>query len=371
MKGSPGDPTPTVGFYVHYHGRGHKHRTEAILQRLRLPATIITSRLERENWTAPTLRGVIGIDCDNDAVASEGLKHSTDVPALHYAPLWTPTVTRRVAAYTHWLATEIPDVVVVDVSVEISMLTRLASIPQIVMRQHGRRDDPAHLSAYAAAHSLLAPFPQFMEDDITPAWVQEKTVYLDGFARETPQATTERRHSSNRTKIAVMFGRGGNESRGDQLVEAAAAMDDCQWTVVGKDAPTHSQISDNMHFAGWVECPQALLNEADIVVTAAGHNSVMEVGQLGKPMVVIAEERPFEEQVRKVAVLNRERLAVGLEQWPAPTDWPAIVQQALELDTGLWNRVFLSDGAEQAATHIASVAQWSRDSRMKSEAINL
>ncbi|MEO9590511.1 glycosyl transferase family 28 protein, partial [Rhodopirellula bahusiensis] len=295
------DRQPRVGFYVHYHGMGHKHRTEAILNQLSIPATVITSRIHQLDWNGPTLTDIIGIDCDNDDVPVRGMQHAQDVSALHHAPLWTNSITKRVAQYTRWLDDTRPDVMVVDVSAEISMLTRLASIPQIVMRQHGRRDDPAHLSAYEAAHSLLAPFPESMEDDVTPEFVREKTIYLDGFCRDwkNQPASPSRpsQEDSDRPLVVVMFGRGGTGDVHQTLRDAAKSMPQSDWVVLGKEDDDNAiRTPLNLTFAGWQDNPEKWLSDASVVVTSAGHNSVMELGQARCRIIAIAEDRPFEEQ---------------------------------------------------------------------------
>lgn len=350
-----------IGFYVHYHGLGHKHRTEAILQHLTVPASVVTSRIANLAWQGPTLDNVVEIACDIDEVSQAGLKYAGDVPAMHYAPLWTNTITKRVSQYTEWLQQYVPDVMVVDVSAEISLLTRLASIPQVVMRQHGDRSDPAHLGAYAAAHSLLAPFPESLEDDVTPDWVRRKTTYLDGFCRNTSGFSQPVTY--DRPTIVVIFGRGGNQDRHAALAEAASTVKEYDWIVVGKSAPDCVRLPENLSYAGWCESPHRYVTNSAVVVTAAGHNSIMELGSLKARMIAIAEKRPFDEQVRKAIVLNREGLAVGVDRWPDKSEWPTLIEQALLLDVSRWNKVFASDGAETAANHITKVARWSRRER--------
>lgn len=350
-----------VGFYVHYHGMGHKHRTEAILNYLNIPATVITSRMEKLQWSGPRLEDVVGIACDNEGLSQIGLQHAGDVPALHFAPLWSTNMALRAAAYTHWLAKVKPATVVIDVSVEISMLTRLAAIPQIIMRQHGDRNDPAHLNAYAGAHSLLAPFPAMLEDDITPQWVREKTVYLSGFSRAKPRGFQGTSHKASDFDIVFLFGRGGVADMVEHLSRAAAKLPEYKIAVLGKEHPEEAGPSPtNLHYLGWVEDVTAFIRNAQIVVTAAGHNSVMELGEARKRFIAIAEPRPFAEQLRKVEILRREGLAVGLDRWPDADAWPSLIETAKKIDVCKWDRIFNGNGAKQAADHIEEVAGWSQ-----------
>lgn len=67
---------------------------------------------------------------------------------------------------------------VVDVSVEVAMLARLASVPTICVRLNGKRDDAPHLEAFRGAIGLMAPFHPTLEMADTPAWIRDKTVYF-------------------------------------------------------------------------------------------------------------------------------------------------------------------------------------------------
>ncbi|MCM2373667.1 glycosyltransferase [Aporhodopirellula aestuarii] len=364
---------PHAGFYVHYHGMGHKHRTEAILKHLSIPATVVTSRMDSLNWNGPTLSNVVGIECDNEELNQEGLKRAADVPCLHFAPLWSDNISNRVAKYTAWLADAKPDVMVVDVSAEISQLTRLSSIPQIVMRQHGDRSDPGHLHTYAAAHSLLAPFPQSMEDEITPDWVREKTVYLHGFCRsKSGHSEIPSPSLTGQPTIVFMFGRGGTGEVHERLRATAESLPAYRILVIGKERDeSHHRDPANLHYLGWVNNAPDYTASADVVVTAAGHNSVMELGYARAKFIAIAQPRPFNEQIRKVNVLHREQLAIGLEQWPDDANWPELIHRARRLDPSKWDDVFKEDGAKQAADHIHRVALWSSEKRQRSARISL
>lgn len=358
---------PLIGYYTHYHGFGHQRRAEAILAQVRNPACVISSRLRPENWSVPPGTTFLDLPCDDDDVLEEGLTRSSDVPGVHYVPLWAPNCRQRIANYTAWLASERPALVVVDVSVEISLLTRMASIPQIVMRQHGQRDDAAHENAYHAAEKLLAPFPEMLEDEITPEWVRQKTVYLGGFARAiTPISRADARDrlglSSDKRVVVVMTGRGGHARTSAQIIEAAAATKNWQWHVIGGiDEEGVESSPANVTWHGWVGDPEVYIKASDVLVTAAGHNSVMEAGRERVRMIAIPEDRPFREQERKVAVLDREQLAIGQREWPAARSWPALLERAMQLDLSRWDAVFSENGAEQAARLIEEIADWSAD----------
>ena len=360
-------PLRPVGFYVHYHGRGHRNRTLAILNQMLAaspqqprPVAILASRMDGLDWPA-NVKQVLELACDIDGVPAAGLARAEDVPSLHFAPLHTPTIRRRVHQLAEWFDRSNPAAVVIDVSAEVTQLARLASVPTIVMRQHGDRRDAAHEAAYHAADRLLAPFPESLEDDITPGWVREKTTYAAGFCRYTEPAPSREQAREQlewaTPHVVVMSGRGGDGSNLDHIADAAAAMPDVTWVVIGMTSQRAAALPSNVNVPGWIDNPLTYLAAADVVVSAGGHNSVMELAHARARTVIIPEPRPFEEQVRKAAVLKRQRLSLVRDRWPDAADWPALVHEASDLDGSRWAAITDGNGAATLAAAIETVAQ--------------
>ncbi|GAA3138733.1 hypothetical protein GCM10020255_014670 [Rhodococcus baikonurensis] len=51
------------------------------------------------------------------------------------------------------------------------------------------------------------------------------------------------------------------------------------------------------------------------MVSHAGQNAVADIAIAGKPAIVIAQERPFGEQVATAGALSMHNLAVTLKEW--------------------------------------------------------
>lgn len=95
------------------------------------------------------------------------------------------------------------------------------------------------------------------------------------------------------------------------------------------------------------------LGAADVVVTHAGQNAVAEVAAARRPAVVVAQPRPYGEQAATVDALNRLGTAVGLQSWPAPGAWPALLEQAVALGGDRWEQWSTGRGAQQAAAQLS------------------
>ncbi len=106
----------------------------------------------------------------------------------------------RIAA---WVERTDPALIVVDVSVEVALFARLLSVPTVVMRLAGERNDQPHLEAFRSATRVLAPFPAALDAPGTPGWVRDKTFYAGFLGGAAPAPTREGQD------IVVVFGRGG------------------------------------------------------------------------------------------------------------------------------------------------------------------
>ncbi|MGF7150285.1 hypothetical protein FHS96_003943 [Sphingomonas zeicaulis] len=110
---------------------------------------------------------------------------------------------------------------VVDVSVEIAMFARLASVPIVYVRLKGRCLDRPHLDAFRAATTLLAPFHDALDDKETPAWVRARTFYAPAIVDAAPTRARVEEHV-----VRVVTGRGGGIADGVRWSEAACAAPD-------------------------------------------------------------------------------------------------------------------------------------------------
>lgn len=116
------------------------------------------------------------------------------------------------------------------------------------------------------------------------------------------------------------------------------------------------RILDRAH--GWVEDPWPDLCAADVVVCAAGQNSMADVAAAGRRAIVLPLPRPYGEQDATARVLSDAGLALvpmmaGAEP-PEPDCWPGLLDRAPAADWSAWG----TDGAaDRAADVIGEVAR--------------
>jgi hypothetical protein len=330
-----------IGYYVHHHGAGHLARARVIRNALRCPVVLLGTSVGDEG---------VALDDDRPVDRSATRDDSARWPdALHYAPLDHPGIRRRVATMARWISDAAPSLMIVDVSVEVAMLARLASVPVLYVRLAGKRTDPAHLEAFRGARALIAPYPQQFEVADTPDWVRDKTFYCPGLTAEPQQ------HANEGGPVLVVAGRGGDAFDGEQLADAARTCSHVQWRAIGPVTPPRNCPS-NLTLVGWSDRADQEIWAASIVVGAAGDGLVTAVLAAEKPFICIPQSRPFDEQIATAAGLDRARAAIVRSVWPLSSEWPDLIDAAIRIDPKRQRALSDPKGARKLARWIEGLA---------------
>lgn len=347
-----------VGYYVHHQGAGHWQRAVALagaLAALGRPCTLMGSFAELDTAEAPG--PVLDLPDDRLDAGFDGLDGTAERPeCLHYAPLRHPGIRVRMGRIAAWAAEHDPVLMIVDVSAEVALLARLLSVPSLVVRLSGTRTDRPHLEAFRAASRLLAPFPAALDGGAVPDWIHEKTLY-GGFLGAAPVAAPE-----GDGRIVVVFGRGGAGGDLRRLAEAAGAVPERDWHVLGPVSGA-GDVPPNLHLHGWVGDVRPHLAPASLVVGGAGDGLVTAVAALGKRFLCLPEPRAYDEQVAKAAALERLGAAVVHRGWPEASAWADLVARGLALDPGVVRGLAETDALARTAAAIEALCREVADLR--------
>lgn len=344
-----------VGYYVHHHGAGHWQRAVLVAAALDRPVTLIGSFAGVDTRCAP---GPV-LDLPDDRLggadeAFDGRDGEASRPeGLHYAPLRHPGVRARMARIAAWAAETAPTLMIVDVSVEVTLLARLLSVPTLVVRLAGERTDRPHLEAFRSASRLLAPFPECLDGSGVPDWVRRKTLHA-GFLAPRPRTVAGPGEDG---RIVVLLGRGGTGLDLGALAAAARAVPERDWHVLGPLPGSSADRPANLHPHGWVAGIDPHLARAALVVGGAGDGVLAAVAAHGKRFLCLPEPRPYGEQTAKAAALAGLGAAVVHEGAPAPEAWRPLVARALALDPAPLARLFQADALPRLAAAIETIAR--------------
>lgn len=342
---------PVIGWYIHHQGSGHLHRAVTMARELTRAGWHVTglSSLSRpEQWSGAWVR--LARDDGNSvycgaAAAAEppadasvgGQLEREDVTAggsLHYAPIGHSGLVRRSAQISAWIDSFRPQLMVVDVSVEVAVLTRLHGIPVMTVVLPGDRGDCAHQLGFRLSSAILGMWPPAADGIVSgiPEDSEHKFHALGGLSRFPLPEASQDEHADRQPRadvsfsIVVLNGAGGGAMVEDLPHLLRQEFPAAEVTVLGGPDGT------------WVKDPWPVLCEASVVITAAGQNSIAEVAASRTPAVVIAHPRPYDEQNWMLETLVRGSWPVvaGPETSTA-ADWARVVDQALRLDGRRWS----------------------------------
>ncbi len=327
-----------IGYYVHHQGSGHLHRACAIEAAADYPLTGLSSLARPAGW-----RGAwIQLADDHGGPQRDADAHGR----LHYAPQHHRGLRGRMSAIARWIEAAAPTALVVDVSVEVTMLARLFGVPVLVMAQPGVRADSAHQLAYDVAAAVISPWPRTADALLNPAASRPaRTAWVGAISRfGEPVAGTPA--DSGRRRVLALNGTGGEGPTETMLGDAIAATPSWDWTVLDRGRGT------------WLENPWPAICAADALVSHAGQNAVAEIAAARKPALIIAQDRPFGEQRVTAAALARLRLPVVVaDSWPTVSAWPDVLSAVGQLSGKGWVRWNDGGGASRAAAAIAIAAR--------------
>lgn len=377
-----------LGYYVHHHGAGHVTRAAQIAAHLRVPVTGLSSLPAPTGWpgewielprddTPPTIER---------ADTSGGWVEADAGGALHWAPLEHEGYRERMGMIADWIRRQRPDLLVVDVSVEVTLLARLLGVPVVVAAMRGDRRDPPHRAAYDAARVLLAPWPVAATprgagraghvSGVGDPWAA-KTVHVGGLSRfdgisgfdgisrvdrraqdhvdgpgpdpvsdpgieRSPARPADALEPGTPSAplVAVLWGRGGGDWTRAQRRDAQRATPGWRWEFAGEERDVWSCLRD-----------------ASVVITHAGQNAVAEVAAARRPAIVVALDRPHGEQEATLAAIADADLAQTCVGLPDAALWPELLERARCRDGSAWRAWSDGFGGYRAARAIEAAAR--------------
>lgn len=294
-----------IGYYVHHHGRGHATRAGVIGAELVRRGHAVTFL---GSGPLPGLADADRLTLPSDALG-ESFPDADGHGRLHFAPL-SGDYRAFSAGIARWVADAQPDVMVVDVSVEVTVIVRALGVPVVVVTQPGERTDDAHALGFDLAEKLLALWPNGLSANRHLTKWSTKLVEVGGISRFSPDG--------------VVDGSGTDESTAGLLVGGE-----------GWDTPDlPRQLREALPELTWIEPGERVsvndvLSRAAIVVTHAGQNAIADVAAHGVRAVVVPQERPFAEQEEMARALAADGFCAAVPRGASAEEIAAAVRQEL------------------------------------------
>ena len=325
-----------LGYYAHHHGSGHCRQADKLAALLPSEARtqlIVFTSLSPEAYTFTSINEsqIVRLqaedECADDVLKGRAGKYWQPA-SLHYSPVGNSDVQKRSHQILDTIYQRKIDLMIIDVSVEVAMLCRVASIPYLYIRLPGIRDDNPHLNAFAGALALLAPYPRLLEAAMTPEWVSKKTLYLD-FINAAQQKeltynefikTLAKLNPSNlkggeedmSTIITVIKGYGGHEAIDKKLPELRRLLPNAFIISLG---PINDDMRRYIDIAAQVNDVTPFLQHSDYLLMACGLNAIAQAYDYATPIVVLPDDRPHQEQEVMAQALISQGHALSWRQF--------------------------------------------------------
>lgn len=354
-----------IGYYAHHHGSGHCRQADKLAGLLpkdcRHKLTVFTT-VSAEEFTFSQINEsqVVRLAAEEergDEVLSGRADRHFFPDCLHYSPVGNRDIRQRSWQLLDGVRRFNIELMIIDVSVEVAMLCRTASIPYLYIRLAGNRNDAPHLNAFAGALGLLAPFPKALESIQTPNWVCQKSLYLNFLT--SPQAPpcidefiitlNERAKSAdvnlqsqqkiaqyqqerlNNTALAskkialitVIKGFGGHQNIDNKLPKLRKLWSEALIISLG---PISNEARQEVDMAMTVDDVTPFLAFSDYLVMACGLNAIAQASPYSTPLVALPDERPHDEQKAMAAALIEQQWAMS---------WAQFLQYSMTLDSKL------------------------------------
>ena len=331
-----------IGYYAHHHGSGHCRQADkiaALLPPHLQQQLIVFTSLPEESYRFTTIKEDQIIRLSNeDELADDVLVGRAgqywQPSSLHYSPVGNKDIQTRSWQLLDTIKQRQIDLMLIDVSVEVSMLCRVASVPYLYVRLPGERDDIPHIGAFTGALGILAPYPRALEAAATSDWVRQKTLYLDFLATTASNPLSSAEFLSYLASLApstapfldknatlpfivtVIKGYGGHQAIDDKLATLREILPSAFIISLG---PIDDHARQCVDIATEVDEVSAFIAHSDLLVMATGLNSIAQVYQWQTPLVVLPDERPHREQEVMAEALIAQGRALSWEQFLAQT----------------------------------------------------
>ena len=341
-----------IGYYAHHHGSGHCRQADKLAALLpnnaRSQLTVFTSLdINSYRFTAIDEQQIVRLNAEDerlDDILAGRAGEYWQPASLHYSPVGNGDIQKRSHQILDTIFQRKIDLMIIDVSVEVAMLCRAASIPYLYVRLPGIRDDAPHLGAFAGALALLTPYPKALESVQTSEWICDKTLYLDfiysqkadsctyesfidilaklSVDNETSVSKSTRLPSveaklTDKSKattpiITVIKGYGGHKAIDEKLPELRALLPNALIISLG---PIDDDKRCYVDISTEVDDVTPFICHSDYLMMACGLNAVAQAYHYDTPLIVVPDDRPHNEQAVMAEALVAQNKALNWQQF--------------------------------------------------------
>ncbi len=311
---------PTIFYFVHAHGNGHKATFNMLY-----PALSVFFK-------------VIAITTNNEITGYLHKKHDVQVlelppkyPAGYHIPAHTFSKAFEVTPYAmepaaraKALAEAIeryrPKAFHCDGVPELAIMARGMGVPVILVHLPGNiMNDPTQVFAHELADHIVAHFPSYLEQ--ADYRFASKT-YYSGYMSQYAGHELKRSNRSAVHHVTVLL---GYDNYDVPVLKNITKDQNTRFTIIGNRQ--NYNLAKNCTQLGLVkDIREAMAGQ--VVISAAGQNTIAELVSLGKRLILLPEPRPYDEQAVHANVLANQNIALLAQETFSAEQWQNVLQKA-------------------------------------------
>ncbi len=310
---------PVLFYYVHHQGQGHSTLFNLLvgdLQKTYAVHAVIANDLIESHVQKADAVHILPSKWD---VTDKGFNH-TFSQAFEGIP-FNVQPARRLLALTNLVISYQPVAFFVDGSAELAIYARGMGVPVIFNRLLGSiEQDPTQTFAYQCASMITCFFPE--EIEMGHYAYKDKTHYYGYISKynSIPDSST------NNSTITILMGSDGPSI---ETLQHITANQNYVFHIIGNREPLpldpkviqYGRVTDISQYI-----------EGSVVISSAGLNSISELLALQKKIILLPEDRPYDEQVINATQLALLGRCVVATHDADTAQWNTYIHQALQLD---------------------------------------
>ena len=311
---------PTIFYFVHAHGNGHRATFNLLYPALSLFFEVIALTTNNE------ITGYLHKNHDVQVLELPP-KYPADyqIPAHTFSKAFevTPHAIEpagRARALAEAIERYKPKAFYSDGVPELAIMARGMGVPVVLVHLPGNvMNDPTQVFAHELADHIVAHFPASLEQ---ANYQFASKTYYSGYMSQYAGLSLQRSNRSAIHNVTVLL---GYDNYDESVLATITEDQNTDFTIVGNKRDY--DLDKNCKQLGPVQdVSKAIVGK--VVISAAGQNTIAELLSLGKQLILLPEPRPYDEQAVHATVLANQHVALLAQETFSANQWQNLLQKA-------------------------------------------
>jgi hypothetical protein len=310
----------TIFYFVHAHGNGHRATFDMIYPALSVffKVIAITTNSEITDYLQ-NKHDVQVLELPPKYPAGYEIPTHTFSKAFEVTP-YAAEPAGRAKALAEVIARYQPKAFYCDGVPELAIMVRGMGVPVVLVHLPGNiMNDPTQVFAHELADHIVAHFPSSLEQ---ANYQFAYKTYYSGYISKYSGPGLSRSTDSDDYSVTVLL---GYDNYDESVLKNLTKDQHTKFTIIGNKQ--NYDLGNNCVLLGPVEdISEAIIGE--VVISAAGQNTIAELLSLGKRLILLPEPRPYDEQAVHAKALANQRVALLAQETFSAEQWRNLLQKA-------------------------------------------